>query len=277
LVLTEELTYPGLKAAAETLGLKLMGLAMDDQGLRPGALNKACQATKASILYCIPDLQNPTSSVMPLKRRKQIARIAQTNGLAIIEDALHRPLLSDPPPVLAELSPANTYLLASVAKTLAGGLRVGFLKGPPETYCALVQKLQSINLTAPPLPVEVMAIWLEDGTINQILHKRRAEAEIRQGLLAQYLGGFKLMTHQRSNYVLLVLPERWSSLQFATEAFKQGVVVAPEETFAINGGSQGNTVRISLSTPQGRDMLEKGLRILADILAGVGGDLTPKI
>ena len=277
LVLTEELTFPGVKAVAKTLGLKLMGLAMDDQGLLPDALEKACKTTQAKILYCTPDLHNPTSSVMPLKRREQIAGIARKYNLAVLEDSVDRPLLSDPPPLLADLCPDQTYLLASASKTLAGGLRTGFIKGPPQGYRSLVQSLQSISLMLSPLPMEVVSVWLEDGTISETLRRRLIDIEIRQGLLTQYLGAYTIKTHPSSFFAFLILPEHWPSLSFTAEAQKRGVVVAPDEVFAINGHSRLNGVRIGLTTPDDENMLEKGLQVLADILAGVGGDLTPKI
>ena len=277
LVLTEELTFPGVKAVAKTLGLKLMGLAMDEHGLVPEALDKACRSTKAKILYCTPDLHNPTSGVMPHKRRKQIADLARKYDLAVLEDAVDRPLLADPPPLLAELCPDNIYLLASASKTLAGGLRTGFLMGPPESYRSLVQGLQSISLTIPPLPMEVVAVWLEDGTISETLRRRKQDIEIRQGLLNQYLGAYTIKTHPSSFFAFLILPEQWPSLRFTAEAQKRGVVVAPDEVFAINGNCRPNAVRIGLTTPDDENILEHGLRVLADILAGVGGDLTPKI
>src|SRR5205814_2273898 len=64
LVLTEALTYPGMKNLAGLLSLRLEGVVLDEQGMRPDALAAACRARVAKAVYCVPTLQNPTTSVM---------------------------------------------------------------------------------------------------------------------------------------------------------------------------------------------------------------------
>ena len=70
-VLTEELTYSGMKDLGAQLHVKFRGIAMDAEGMRVDALEAACRSTKARILYCMPRLQNPTSAVMSERRRRQ--------------------------------------------------------------------------------------------------------------------------------------------------------------------------------------------------------------
>jgi len=89
LLLTESLTYAGLKSVAGLLHLRLKGLPMDAQGLRPEALEAACREGGAKALYLIPTLHNPTTAVMPEERRREIAAIARAHGLAIVEDDVH--------------------------------------------------------------------------------------------------------------------------------------------------------------------------------------------
>ncbi len=61
-VLTEALTYPGLKTAAARLGVRLIGLPMDEQGVRPDALKDACRKHKPKAIYLVPTQQNPTTA-----------------------------------------------------------------------------------------------------------------------------------------------------------------------------------------------------------------------
>ena len=97
LVLTESLTYAGMKALAELLHVRLQGLPMDAHGLRPDAFEDACRAGAAKALYCVPTLQNPTATVMPEARRREIAHIARAHGVLIVEDDVYG-LLLDPAP-----------------------------------------------------------------------------------------------------------------------------------------------------------------------------------
>src|SRR5687768_16705138 len=88
-LLTEELTYAGTRALAQQQRLKLRGVAMDGEGLRPDALEAACRVTRARVLYCMPRLQNPTSAIMSERRRRQIAAVAEKHLLIVVEDDVY--------------------------------------------------------------------------------------------------------------------------------------------------------------------------------------------
>ena len=108
-----------------------MPLEVDAGGLVPEALERAARAGEARMLYVVPTLQSPTTATLNLERRLAIVDIARRYGLTIIEDDIFR--LLDPrlqPPTLYTLAPERTYHITSVSKTLAPGLRVGFLVGP---------------------------------------------------------------------------------------------------------------------------------------------------
>ncbi len=125
-VLTEALTYPGMKALAALLGLRLLPLAMDEHGLRPEALEAACRGGRARALYTVPSLHNPTTVVLPEERRREIAAIARRHGLLIVEDDVHGPLLEPSPRPLSLFAPELSVYLAGMAKILAPGCASAF-------------------------------------------------------------------------------------------------------------------------------------------------------
>src|SRR5262249_59287647 len=71
---------------AEQLGLRLVGVAMDEEGIRPDALKAACKVHKPKAIYLIPTLHNPTTATLGSERRKMIAEFIRKNGLFLIED-----------------------------------------------------------------------------------------------------------------------------------------------------------------------------------------------
>src|SRR5215470_2510215 len=85
-VLTEALTFPGTKAAAARLGVKLVGVAMDDGGILPDALARACRELKPKAVYLIPTLHNPTTATLSAERRSAIAKIIRDADSVLIED-----------------------------------------------------------------------------------------------------------------------------------------------------------------------------------------------
>src|SRR5689334_2027399 len=123
-ILTEELTYSGVRLLAQQMRVKLRGIGMDGEGLRPDALEAACRSTRARVLYCIPRMQNPLSTVMSEKRRRLIAAIAEKYRLTIIEDDTYGFLSPERTP-LRPLLPNSTIYVTSLSKSLFPGMRLG--------------------------------------------------------------------------------------------------------------------------------------------------------
>lgn len=130
-MLVENLTYPGVKAAAALLGLKLAGVAIDAHGLVPDALAAGCRTTGAKALYCMPSLHNPTAAVMPEARRREIAAIAARHDMPIIEDDCYGFLVPDAPPPMAAL---------------------GIAEGCSSPACRRASRPASASATSPPAP-----------------------------------------------------------------------------------------------------------------------------
>ena len=125
-VLCESVTYHGAQAAAALLGIRMEGVAIDRHGLLPDALERAARGGKSKVLYTIPSLQNPTGAVMPEKRRREIAAIAEKHGLTIIEDDVCGFLFEQTPPPIAAFAPERTIFITGLGKAIAPGLRVGY-------------------------------------------------------------------------------------------------------------------------------------------------------
>lgn len=270
-ILTEEFTYPGIKAAAEMLGLRLVGVPLDDEGVIPDALDSLCRKWKPRALYCIPTLQNPTNGTLSEERRRKITALARKRGFLIIEDEIHRRLANDPPPLFASLLPAQTILIASPSKVVAGGLRAGFLVPPAEHRRNLLNTLQATTVAVSPLPVEVLATWIESGTADKVVARRKREARARQRIVEKVLGRFAVRARPTSYYAWVDLPEPWTRMDFTIQAQRRGVAVAPADTFAVGDAKIPEAVRISLGTPENREVLKTGLGILADLLGSSPG------
>jgi DNA-binding transcriptional MocR family regulator len=245
-LLTESLTYPGLRAAAQLLHLRLMPVAMDREGLLPGALEAALARRRARVLYCIPTIQNPTTATMSLARRRRLVELARQHDIAIIEDAVHHLLGDEPPPPIAHLAPERTYLVAGMSKTVAGGLRVAYLVSPPAAVGRLQDGLWATTWMASPLAAEVAARWIDDGTADRTLHRKRVEAARRGALARRMLPVGSLRWSQHAYHAWLQLPRGWTSAASTVE------------------GPAG--VRLCLSAPRDAKTLARGLERVASVL-----------
>lgn len=265
-VFTESLTYPGMKNLAHLLHLRLKGLATDDEGIIPEAFEKACRLESAKILYTIPTLQNPLGLVMSTTRRRDIAAIAMEHDVAIVEDNVHSFMLPNQPAPLSSFAPEISYYILSTSKSIAGGMRIGYLVAPPRMVEPLATSLRATVWMAAPLMAEIASEWILDGTADRLVEQKRAEAAVRQSIAADALAGFQFDAHPLSFHLWLHLPEPWRSNEFSAQLRRRGVAVTPAEAFVPGREEPPHAVRVCVGAPRSRAQLEKGLGIIRSVL-----------
>jgi len=270
-LLAEELAYPGLQGIASLLGVRLAPVALDDAGLVPEALDAACRRRKARALYCTPTLQNPTGSLMPEERRDEIARLAEKHDLFVLEDDVHRRFVEEAARPIASRVPDRGFFVAATSKALAGGLRVAYLVGPQGLAGRLAQALWATTWMVSPLNAEIVANWIEDGTAEDIVARKRAETAARQRIAAEYFRGLRPAPHPNALYAWVPLPPPWTSAQLTAAGRRAGVGVTPSELFRVGDGPAPAAVRICLGAAASRDELRRALDVLRTILDGPPG------
>jgi len=259
-------SYPMFKTLARRLGLALVPIRGDEGGMLPDALAEACRKAPVSGLYLMPSCHNPTTAVLSPLRRREIADIAEKHDLRIIEDGAYDAACGEGGEPMAVLAPGRTVFAAGVSKALAGGLRLSFLYGPPDMIPKLERAAADAIWTAPPLMAEIARLWLDDGTADAVMARKRSEAAARNVMAGEILTGLDLRQRQYGLFAWLLLPEPWRAADFTREAAERGVVVIPDEFFLTGQVPAPHAVRLALSRPQDRADMEKGLRILREIL-----------
>lgn len=270
-VLTERLTYPGLKAAAAAAGLRLTGVEMDAEGIVPDALDRAARTGTARLVYLMPTLHNPTTVTMPAERRRRIADVIRVRGLTLIEDDPYSFLVPGETPVSA-LIPERAYLAASLSKCIAPGLRTSLVVVPDAEAAARLASLLRATLQMPaPLMAAVATLWMRDGTAGAIVGAIRSEAAARQVLARAALAGHPLAAHPGGLHVWLPLPQRWPAQRFAAHLNGRGLAVVTGEAFATDA-SPPNAIRLALGAARSRAQLARALEILSEALASPAPD-----
>jgi DNA-binding transcriptional MocR family regulator len=266
LVLTEEVTYAGIKALARLLHLELRGLPLDEHGLRPDAFDAACRSSTPRALFCMTNLQNPTGRTMPLARRQQIAAIAAAHDVAVIEDDVNGFLAAQPLPPLAQLAPAHTYYVTGTSKSLAPGLRIGYVVAPAHRVERIAATIRASTWLTSPILAELVTGWIESGEADAMVAWKRSETAARHDLAMEILAPW-LTPGPVSFHRWLTLPEPWRTETFVAQARARGVMVTPSEEFMVGRESAPHAVRVCLGATLSRDRLEEGLRRLAVLLA----------
>lgn len=265
-VLTECLTFPGLKGIAKALHLQLVPVAMDEDGLLPDALEAAAVSRGARVLYTVPTLHNPTTTVMSAARRSDVAEVARRVDLSIVEDDVNGPLLGDTPPPLSRFAPERSYCVESASKYLAPGLRIGFVLTPEGRAPRVTAGVRAFTIMASPLLAELTCRWLADGTAERVVAWQREEARQRQRLAARVFQGFTFQAQPQGFHLWLQLPEPWQTEDFVAQARERGVLISPASAFVVGRTSPPHAVRVGLGGQPSREPLEQGLRTLAEIL-----------
>jgi DNA-binding transcriptional MocR family regulator len=232
-VLTETLTYPGIKAIATTMRLNLKGVAIDGEGLIPEAFEQACRQHQPKAIYCTPTLQNPTF------------------------------LLPEGPPPLASYAPDISYYIVSMSKTSAPGLRIGYIAGPSRV--AVSDGIRHTIWMAPPLMAEVSTMMIESGAARELACRHRAEGIARQRLVRQKLAGFNYTASDTAFHGWLNLPKPWHGADFANEAKARGVLLKPADVFAT-AQPVPDAIRICTCAARSAADLDRALDIVVDLL-----------
>jgi DNA-binding transcriptional MocR family regulator len=262
-ILSEPLMYPGLPHAAMQLGRRIETVATDADGILPDALEAACRAHGARLVYLNPTLQNPTTATMPEARRRAILAVAARYGARIVEDDPYWLFARHAPPPLARLAPEQVCYIGTLSKCLSPGLRTAFVALPDEAARErFVSALRAFSLMSAPIASALVTHWIGDGTASRLFEEVRAEARERQRIAAQTLGS----TAGDGIHLWYALPRYWAPRELAAAASNEGLAVAPSSAFQHGVESVG-AIRISLGATAERAQLQAALRKLSALLA----------
>ena len=231
-VAVDALTYPGFKVLAEAHRLELAPIAATGQGPDLDALEAMCKRRRVRAVYAMPTLHNPLGWVMSMSRRRQLVAIARRHGLLIIEDAAYAFLAPDPPAPLASLAPESTVYVSGLSKSVATGLRVGFVAAPPAWVPKIERAIRATTWNTPGVMTAIGCGWMEDGTVARLEAQKRQDAMARQAIAAQVLGGLRLVCHPASYFVWLPLAEEIRADRVAMALMTELVSVSTAEPFA---------------------------------------------
>ena len=184
----------------------------------------------------------------------------------VVEDDVYGYLAPDRKPLSAYLPETQYLYITSTSKSIAPGMRVGYLLAP----ASLVERAGFLVLrtvvNAPPAMVELSTSLITDGVAGRIVEWKRKEFLARQTIAVRALAGLQIQTESCSPHVWVRLPEPWRSDAFVTRARHRGILVSGAESFSVRDDPPVQAVRIALGPPATRPALEDGLAELVRIV-----------
>lgn len=268
-LLTETVTYSGLKALSTINNLEMCGVAMDAQGVIPEALDQMAQITEARLVYLQPTIHNPTTALMSAERRQQIAEVIRRHDLTLIEDDAACSALSDRPLPIATLVPDRTVYITSVSKALSPSFRIGYLCAPPHMLEMIQSVFHANVLGASPLMAELVSQMISSGRAQEIAQRNLEESARLNRAALRLLKTHEVRSHPACFYLWLMLPKQWSAEEFAAAARNDGVSVVPADNFLASRDASVHGVRVSLNPSFNPDVLHKGLDVLNRLLSSI--------
>ncbi|AZE55605.1 Transcriptional regulator, GntR family domain [Pseudomonas synxantha] len=264
-IAVDALTYSGFKVLAETLHLEIVAIPVTASGPDLDHLHNLCRRRPVRAVYSMPTLHNPLGWVLSLEQRERLVAVARQHNLMIIEDGAYAFLADDAPAPLAALAPERTVYIGGLSKSVATGLRVGFIAAPSAWVNTLERTIMATTWNVPGVMSAIAVAWLEDGTVAQLEAQKREDAQARQVLAAQVLTGVRYISHPSSYFLWLPLAEDTRADQVAMTLQRDGICVSTAEPFAVSA-QVPHALRLALgsvSMGQLREALVKVHKVVA--------------
>ena len=259
--------------------IELYAIPTDENGLIPDELAKRVAELHAngklpSFLYTIPNFHNPTGCTLPEARRLEITRLARQYGFLIVEDDVYRDLSFE------GAVPASFYALAdgngvmsigSFSKTLAPGLRLGWLVGSEEA----IQRCVNCGTTqmgggANPFAAHIVGEYCRSGYWQEHIARVRSLYKMRRDValaaLDKYMPAGVRWTHPAGGFFIwLALPRDVFAQDVKRRALSEGVALAAGEGFFVNATEGEHHLRLAYSCAAPDD-IDAGIRILGQVI-----------
>lgn len=246
---------------------RIIGLPVDESGLVPDEKLDQCD-----YLYVTPSHQSPTTVTMPLERRHELLSRSVDSDFVIIEDDYESEFsyVGQPTPALKSLDHSDRVIyIGSLSKTLAPGLRLGYMVGPKELI-AEARALRRLMLRHPPANNErAVALFLSlghhDSLVRRLSHAYKERWQVMGGALARHLPeSARTPTFGGTSY-WVEGPEGLDSQVLVERAAEQGILIERGDVFFLARHPPRNFFRLGFSSIT-VDRIEPGIETLARIV-----------
>jgi GntR family transcriptional regulator/MocR family aminotransferase len=260
---------PGYPDARNIFSLKnrsVRALAVDAEGVVPDEALRSCD-----YVYLTPSHQCPTTVTMPLARRNELLALAEAQDMVLIEDDYESEtnFADAPTPALKSLDRSQRVIyVGSLSKTLAPGLRLGYIVGPAELIRE-ARALRRLMLRHPPANNQrAAALFLSlghyDALIRRLTHVLKDRAEAASSALARHLPDFVHTRNSGGSSYWITGPETLDGRALAEAAKARGILIEPGDVFFVADNPPRNHFRLGFSSIP-VDRIEPGIAELAKL------------
>lgn len=272
-------TYVGGLGAFRAYGADMIGVSIDDQGMKMDVLERKLEklkkdGRKPKFIYVVPDFQNPAGITMSEERRRKLIELAHCYDVLILEDSPYKELRYEGDAVrsIFGLDGDNQVIgLHTFSKILFPGMRLGWIIGPEPVIQKLTIAKQSTDLCTPAFTQAIVAEFASRGLLQKNIDSvkviYREKRQVMLDALDEYmpkLPGLKWTKPEGGLFLWVTLPRYMDSEELFFEAIEQNVAFVIGTAFYCNNGGR-NTMRLNFSFPTKEDIVE-GIKRLASVI-----------
>ncbi|MEM4723858.1 MAG: PLP-dependent aminotransferase family protein [Candidatus Hadarchaeum sp.] len=267
-VLTDRPTYLGAIQAWSSYEARFVTVPLDDDGTRVDLIEDILKRERVKFIYSLPNFHNPAGVTLSLERRHKLVELAARYGVFIVEDDPYGELRfegEDITPIIV-LHKENTIYLSTFSKTLAPGIRLGWIVAPARVLGRLVQAKQAADLHTSIFVQMIANDICQRGFLRQhvknIRNMYRERCKVMLSAMERYFPpGVRWTRPQGGLFLWVILPEGTDSMELLKAALEEKVAFVPGSAFYPDGVSGKNTLRLTFSTAT-PEMIEEGIKRL---------------
>ena len=273
-VIIEQDCYQGSINRLNRLGVAAVGIPLDRDGMRVDALAAALddlgrKGIRPKYIYTIPTVQNPTGTILPEERRREMLRLSAQHGVPIFEDDCYCDLIwsgKRPPALYAMSERGGVIHIGSFSKSIAPALRVGYIVAPWEVMSRMLALKTDAGTGA--LEQMVLAEYCSAHFTRHVPALRRslrAKLETLMESLTQHFGKAAEFDDPRGGIFLWVkLPDGVDTMKLYQPALDAGVAINPGVQWSVNPDHGRSRVRLCFASAS-HEEIHQGIAALAEV------------
>jgi 2-aminoadipate transaminase len=273
-VVIERDCYQGSINRLIRLGVNIVGIPLDHDGMQMDALAAALEDLKAKgirpkYIYTIPTVQNPTGTIMPEARRRELLALSAKYSVPIFEDDCYADLIWNgkrPPAIHAMDTTGSVIHIGSFSKSIAPALRVGYIVAPWE----ILSRMLALKTDAGSGALEQMVLAEYcvphfHTHVPKATRGLRAKLETLMDALNEQFGTSAEFDDPAGGIFLWVkLPDNVDAMKLYQAALKAGVAINPGPEWSVDKAHAGSRIRLCFASPS-HDEIREGVAVLADV------------
>jgi len=273
-VICERDCYEGTLNRYTRLGVNVVGIPLDKDGMRMDALEASLaelkrKGVRPKFIYTIPTVQNPTATILTMERREKMLALADEYGVPIFEDDCYADLIwsgERPPALYAMSKSANVIHIGSFSKSIAPALRVGFIVAP----WSIMSRMLALKTDAGSGSLEQMVLAEYcpphfNAHVPELRKGLKAKLDTLVDALGEQFGTSAEFDYPPGGIFLWIkLPDNVDSMKLYDKALAEGVAINPGPNWSADKTWSKSRMRLCFASPS-HEQIREGIAILADV------------